>query len=435
MERELNNKRQQLHEWQMELTALRGKMDVETANSELLQERQKKDTDEWQTFSHLDRSFIECSPSTNREARSSMMRQLIEKTTVDAEAAEKELNAFTFHLDAISRIGSEIQRQQQMAAELAVRLNEVNTACQVAAGQVERLSKRLATVTQDYSRRYERLERIVTIPEWFKEWSASPEGLKLHIQDLMDTWASLNENINKQERLIIRLDAQDEVRKDEIVQATLRLTHLDASSNRLQEQASKAQNSLERLIENKDEKTRFKESQDQLNTQQESLKKAHEQYLEQLKFSLETSARIKNLEETIQLTDSRIAAERQELDVWMRAYNAHNPPVQFAELERVLEDGRDWTAIRKDVRTVGMNFAITQARVDQLRAQIIALQAEGLRPVADNGESEQTSLLQQQEELEKQRREILQQMARYDEQLRAHQQTLDTNNNEILTQT
>ena len=435
LERELTNKRQQLKEWQLELTAIRGKMEVETANGELLQERQKKDTDEWQTFSHLDRSFIDCSPSTNREARSSMMRQLIEKTTVDAEAAEKELNAFTFHLDAISRIGSEIQRQQQQAAELAVRLNEVNTACQVTAGQVERLSKRLATVTQDYSRRYEQMERTITIPDWFREWKASPEGLKLHIQDLMDTWATLNDNISKQERQILRLDAQDEVRKDEITQATLRLTHLDASDNRLQEQASKAQNSLERLIESKDEKTRFKEAQDQLNTQQESLRKAHELYLEQLQRRLETNARIENLEETIQLTDSRIAAERQELDVWMRSYNAHNPPVQFAELERVLADGRDWTAIRKDVRTVAMDYAITQARVDQLRAQIIALQAEGLRPVADNGEAEQASLRLQQEELERQRREILQQIARYDEQLRAHQQTVETNNNDKLTQT
>ena len=91
----LTSKQQALHEAQMALTATQGKFEVETENLNLLLARQRKDTEEWQTFAKLDRSFIECSRSTNREARTAMMRQLIEKTTIDAENAEKDLNTFT----------------------------------------------------------------------------------------------------------------------------------------------------------------------------------------------------------------------------------------------------------------------------------------------------------------------------------------------------
>ena len=69
-------------------------------------------------------------------------------------------------------------------------------------------------------------------------------------------------------------------------------------------------------------------------------------------------------------------------------------PMQIGELERVLAGSRDWTGIRERVRTVVMEQSITQARVDYLRAQVIALQAEGLRPISDDGEAEHTVLLE-----------------------------------------
>ena len=95
----------------------------------------------------------------------------------------------------------------------------------------------------------------------------------------------------------------------------------------------------------------------------------------------------------------------------------------MAELERLLADGRDWSDIRQRVRAVTIDQAITQARVDRLRSLIISLQADGLRPIADSGDNEQDALQTQLEELEQQRRKILQQLANLDEQLRLHEQT------------
>lgn len=422
LEIELNNKRRQLEEARRELTATTAKLEAETTNNQLLQARQKQDIDEWQNFVVLDRSFTECSQSTNREARTTMMRQLIEKTSVDAEDAEKELKNFTFHLDAISRLGAQIQVMQQESSEQTVRLNEVNTACQVMAGQVERLNQRLAAATRNYSQRYETLVREISIPEWFREWKTSPESVKLRIQEMAQQWKELQKSISQREATISTHNAQIELLQKSIADLQILATRLEGHCTAASEQASKAENALSRLLTDMDGKTYFQNATNQMREQNESLTKSEREYQQQLTELLALTARQKNLDELIHQDEQRVADERRELDIWMRQYNANNPPVQFVELERVLADDKDWSQIRQQVRQTTQEAAITQARVDYLRAQIIALQAEGIRPNSENYDQEQQNLRNQQEELEQLRRKILQQMALYDEQLRAHEQ-------------
>ena len=419
---ELRIKRRQLEEWKSELKAIQGKLEVENGNLSILKERQQQDTDEWKTFSQLDRSFTECSPSTNREARATMIRQLIEKTSIDAEEAEKELGAFTFHLNAISRIGTDIQSQQQRIADLTIRLNEVNTACQVMVGQVERLNRSLATATQDYSQRYEALGRAISLPEWFREWKNSPEGLRMRIQDMMSQWDYTEEALHTHEKKACTLIAQEELLREDVEQTIIYLTQVESFINQTQEQISKNENALEKLIPDEDGPTLFRNARTRLAAQQEQTRKADERYIEQLQRRFALDAQIKDLDETTLQLEARLADDKRDLDVWMRQYNANNPPVQFAELQRVLADGKDWTAIRQEVRTVAQEQAVTQARVDHLRAQIIELQAEGLRSISDDGQSEQAVLQRQLEELEQQRRTILKEIARNDQLLWAHGQ-------------
>ena len=93
----------------------------------------------------------------------------------------------------------------------------------------------------------------------------------------------------------------------------------------------------------------------------------------------------------------------------------------MGELERLLADGRDWKELRSQIRAIALEQALVQARVDELRAEIIALQAEGMQPVAEDGRAEQDLLQAQLLDLERQRRDILKQIAHYDELLDAHE--------------
>lgn len=424
MEAELRGKRQMLLGLQRDLTATTAKLEVESENLQLLEVRQKQDTDEWQTFANLDRSFVECSRSTNREARTSMMRQLIEKATVDAEIADKELDAFTFHLNAISRIGEDIKKLQQELTELDVRLNEVNTACQVMAGEVDRLNFRLAKATRNYSQRYEALEHEITIPEWYNVWQSSHEGIKMRIQKMVEQWAEVQKNIQKYEKIISAKDVEIELLEKIIAEVQNDILQLESQSAKAQDLASKAENALQRLLSSEDAKAIFQQAKERLESKNEELIKCEEIYGQQLKAYMYLSAQQKVLDGMVLRDEKRIADDRNELDLWMQKYNSNNPPVQFSELERVLADGTDWTNIRKNVREISLQTAITQARVDHLKAQIIALQAEGVHPNISDIDQEMQNMQQQQEELEARRREILRQMSHLDEQIRAHEQTL-----------
>lgn len=424
LEEEVRSKKGQLDETRQKLTANIAKLEVETANIQLLQARLKQDTGEWQNFASLDRSFIECSRSTNREARSILMRQLIERTATDSEEAEKELNAFTFHLNAISRLGTSIQEKQQESDELTVRLNEVNTACQVLAWQVERLNQHQAAATRDYSQRYETLVREITIPNWFQRWKVAPESVKLRILETSRTWTDIQSDITFHEKEIQKFHTKNEMLQKAIAELQSDIPKAETRYAKTEEQSSKAANELHKALPDSDGKTLFQNAQHTLQNKQESLQKAETAYKEQLLQYLTLTTQQKNLEDLVHQDEERVAEERKVLDIWMRQYNANHPPVQFAELERVLADGKDWTEIRKNTREIAIESATTQAKADHLRAQIIALQAEGIRPNIENGDEEQKKLCLQQEEVEQQRRDILRQTAHLDEQLRAHEQAI-----------
>lgn len=421
MRGELAAKSEQLHNLQMELTATQGKLDVETDNLGMLLSRQQKDTSEWRTFSRLDNSFAECSSSTNREARTAMIRQLIEKTTIDAEEAENTLNTFNYHLNAINGLSSEVEAMQRQAAELAIRLNEVNTSCQVVVGQVERYNQRLADITQDVSRRRNAIDQIMTIPDWYHSWEQSHENMRLRIESLMTEWETLRRQSEDTQATLTSLQAQQEGLKRAIEQTEAEIAETEATDAMLTENISKDQNALERILQGYESRTMFAVARTHLEQQYDVLLQHIERYEDRLRQSVALEAQQSNLQQTGQQTDEAIAAERQELDVWMRRYNANNPPVQFAELERVLADDREWGTTRQAIRDIALEQAITQARVDNLRAEIIALQAEGLRPLVADGTEEQAHLRAEQEALEEQRRSILAQMADYERQIRTHE--------------
>lgn len=424
LEEELKAKRTDLNQMHAELTATNARLEVEKANYQQLLARQQMDTSEWQNFVSLDRSFIECSRSTNREARTAMMQQLIEKTTVDAERAEKELNVFTFHLNAITRVSEEIKSLQQTNSELVVRLNEVNTACQVLANQSDRISSRLVEANNEVGQRYEALEREITLPGWQQEWKMAPESLKMRILEMQRAWHTLSDDIRQHEEEIRANSQVEALLTKEINEVLADALQIESASNKAAEQASKAKNELLQILPATDGITLFNSARENLEQQNALFSKKREEHTQKYNRLHELLIRQQDFDDLIHQDEARLAAERSGLDLWMRSYNANNPPVQFAELERVLADGEDWTDIRRDVREVKLQADVTQSRIDYLRTQLIALQAAGVRTTLETADQELQSLSLQQETLESQRRTILQQIAHFDEQLRSHEQAI-----------
>lgn len=123
---ELKHKQSLLDELRREQAVEEGRIEMCHQALETYKQILQDHVAHWEDFVALDRSFKDCSASTNFEGRRIMLQQLMEKTGVDAEDAQKELDTFNYHQSNINALNEKIALKEQEKDEIAVRLNEVN---------------------------------------------------------------------------------------------------------------------------------------------------------------------------------------------------------------------------------------------------------------------------------------------------------------------
>ncbi len=408
---ELASKEEELRQLKLEQMAQTSRRDVEEETLSHLRQRQIEDVREWQVFSSLDRTFEECSSSTNMEARTALLRQLIENTAYDADDAQKELDDYNFNQTRINDITEQLARKEQQKNDLMVRLNEVNTSCQVLARQVEKTRQMRSALQDEYTHLYERLTTLVTINEWYPTWKENPETLRLRIQQMMEDWQRLNEDIQQLQR-------QLEVAQAQLVDKQQTCSYLDTLNLQVRED-----NERRRIIRKEGEKNYERllgqaEVKDYFATHYQQLQQVLSQESQLRDETIDAQVRLATLQgqqeelsKQCQTIDEQVASERSQLDIWMRSFNANHPPVQYAELQRTFALDKDWNATREKVRSLRIESMLEESRVDALRSAIVALQAEGMRPSGTDEAGIMESLVGQQKQLERQRRDVLMQLA------------------------
>ena len=417
---ETKSKQANLEALRLELADCKGRQQVEEDTLAHIKARQAEDVGEWQLYAQLDQSFAECSESTNLEARQAMLRQLIENATSASEQAQKELDTFTYHMDSINNLSAQLQQQEQKKGDLTGRLNEVNTGCQVMAGQVERIQQQIDQERQHYSGVYERLDKFITIPEWLSEWQSNREGLKGRIQKLMTDWGDTNQRIRQTEE---RLAAELHLLECEETRLHTLQTEQDRRHSRMEtclDRADEAHNECQRIMGEQDARTYYSL---QLKQTLEARALEEKEREAALQIQHETD-RIKGRDDNYAQTEEELNAqylqERNVLDHWIRTFNLHNPPVQYAELESVFSQERDWNELRQRLTQLKLQAAQSQAKTDDLNSRLIALQAEGGRGKVDEDEL-QISIVGQRDSLEAKRDETAMQIARLRVALEEHE--------------
>ena len=377
---------------------------------------------EWETYAHLDHSFQDCSPTTNMVARHSMLRQLLENTKRDADTAQSELEAFNFHQDAINKTSRELTVLEQKKSDLGVRLNEVNTGCQVMAGQTDRVQGQINSNDEQYGQLYEWLDKIISVPDWTKIWNESHEGLKMQIQQLMENWNVINKKIddNVQEQITEKTTLDGLLSKKKLIAAIMEKFKSRTESCReqieeLQKQSAQAigkgdTKSFYDVLYQDMQKARCEEAEEHRHTEEVQMKLSYMQGLE------------KAYEEIGESMTNEIAMERSVLDHWIQSFNTRNAPVQYAELEQVFAQDNEWGTIRREMRELQQTTALCRAKVDDLQSRLIALQAQGgYTSTHSDDDTLQINLISQREQLLMKRREVFMQLARYDIAMEEHE--------------
>ena len=421
LQAELIAKEEQLRQLHLELAAKLARQEVEEETLSQLRERQTDDIKEWGIFSNLDRSLEDCSPSTNLDARTVLLRQFIENANRDADDAQKELDEFNFHQTRINEITETITQKEQQKSDLTLRLNEVNTSCQVLARQTEHTRQVHAECHEQFTQLYERLGQLITLKDWYEEWEQSHESLRRRIEQMLERWQYTNEDIQQMQNRQKRLELSLEYKRD----TCAFLNTLGAQVRDDIEQRSLIRKDGEKTYKNTLGENEVKDYFDKnyqmlldiqktVNEQEKAMQQATQQLAEMTGRQQILTAQGKSL-------DEEVIARRSQLDVWIRKFNATHPPVQYSELARTFDCERDWSATREKVRAIRIEAMLEQARVDALHRNIVALQAEGIHPSESDKTDLKASLVAQQKQLEQQREDVLVQLAN-------HRIALDTHN-------
>ena len=413
LEAEVQGKLKQLEALRLNLAESKGERKALENALEKLHISQNEYVKEWGIYATLDRSFYDCTAYTNQEARQAMIRQLQENVGRDYELAQKELDTFTFHHTQIAALSEKLQQVEQRKSELGTRLEEVNTACQVMAGRVERIQTHIDKERNRYSRLYEQTDKAITIADWLREWKESHEGLKGRIQQMAAAWENINKQIERenQEQMTEQLILEELHNQQTIINqwAELLQDRIEECQTKIEENAT----GIERLTGESDPRTQFRES---FNLLQKAITEEKEATQEAEQVQSLTDRTKGNSEYRTALGQKQaemMADVRAEIDIWIHNYNAQNSPIQFSELEKMMTEEKDWNELRSQIYSSNLETALCQERVNNLNSRIVHLQAEGGK-ASNNEEEILASLAAQQELQEQQRRNIMLEIAKTD---------------------
>lgn len=433
MATELRAKEQLLREMELELSNVKATRDESENTMITLRGLQNAYTQDWQTYASLDSTFQSCDSSVNAPARTAMLRQLIENIGTEVDSAQKELDIFNFHQNRINELTEQISAKEQTKTEIITRLNEVNTGCQVMAGQLEHAQNQKQTIRDNYSRLYETVDNMVSIPDWKNIWGHSHEALIMRIKEIIKEWSDINDKLKS-------LEQERDMKEQKL--AYLQQTHqtlialisqLEDDCRDCHENLDEGKKNLERLIGRQSTKELLGSLLDNYGSGRKQLNKQFEKRKQYELKQKEMQGRQSDNIEWGNITDERAATERQKVDIWIRQYNANHPPVQYDELREKFAIDRNWNDIRAELRTIQMDAMLTQSRVDKLGSQLVALQAEGSMNGIDV-DVLQGQLSTQIETYESRQRETMLQVAMLTQQLNAHRKAENAIKEEQMTE-
>lgn len=432
---ELKNKSKTLEGLQHELAVEEGRLEIAYQALIEFKKIQQEHIANWSNFTSLDRSFNECSPSSNHEARRSMLQQLIEKTEIDAENAQKELDNFNFHQSNINALNEKLSAKEQEKGEIIIHLNEVNTGCQVLAYRVDQLQQAHTRANEHYSALYEEIDKLMCISNWFKIWSEGPENLYIHIQQLMELHANTESKIRENKIKELRQRAEYDLTQNSIKQLQRQRRYLITEIERLSEYRDQDRSQLAKSFINSDIKAYNQKLLDKLILAENEKDTANERYKTILAdLQLQKGIHQHQQDQDKEL-ETDIAEENSTIDLWIQTYNSQHSPIQFSEIEHTFLSKRDWNALRQEIRELTLKNRVASARADDARLALAAHQINALSSGTDK-ENRTAALNAEIAKLEADQQDIQMHIAGLRAQIAAHElsiQKLAASQDDLVT--
>lgn len=420
---ELAARREGLEKMQREHAAGLGRLESERAHLAALKKRQEEAVEEWADCAGLDPSFADCSPSVARDARRLMIGLLLDNTTRTAEEVQKELDEFNLHQDRINRLNEQIAVLETQMADGRTRLEDLRTQYKVALAAEEETERVIQLSDRSCGELYADLDRMVTLSGWFTEWKNNADGFRLRLSELAGDWqrtcAAVEEHGHAAAQLREEVRAAEERTEEAARQLQTTREERDAVALRIGEKRRE----LETLLGGtspEHEEARLQEAADKARGAEAAARRNHDDAAGRLRL-LQGSQR--NLLENRLRSQADYRARMADLDVWIARYNGSHPPIQFAELEAIFADRRDWPQLRAQLQAAREAVAMAGNRLQAAREALLELRARPERPDGETPEVRE-ALQREAEETKRRSEEAADQLAQVNLRLHTHENSL-----------
>lgn len=384
---ELQSRRDRLAALQRQLAAGEGQLRAERQNLADREERGRADAEEWKACAGLDPSFAECSPSVNRDARRLTIGLLIDNTQRAVDEARTDLETFNYHQQHINRLNEAINALDSQMSDDHAYLDSLRTQYQIASASAADTERAMQLSDRSCSELYTDLDEMVTLSGWFTEWKNSPDNFRLRLTALYRDWQQTTRELDGCTRSEALL--REEVKAAE---------HNENEARRRAVQAAEARDAAAETLANKRQELvrLFGEGSPEKEEEalQTALDKARAAEAQARAAHDDAAGRLQLLQGTLRnLADSRDAklkefrSRTEELDQWILRYNGTHPPVQFAELDALFSDRRDWKTLRDRIHGLREAVALAASRLDAARQTLLSLQGAPDRPSEQDGET------------------------------------------------
>ena len=340
------------------------------------------------------------------------IRQLLDNTQRDLQNAEANLGEFNYHTTQITTLSEKIQQLETKITEITIHKNQANALCQILAAEGERLEKSYKVTEENYHRHYELLQQEITIQEWFRQWQENADMLAREIRQMASEWKLTSDDIADTTRIIsdsnIKLDMYTHMLKQcqqgiEMINGELRKQKSKKSELGERRQSLLPTMSTGEALD-KSLNAYYRAQKDHAGSMVGLQALALQQK--------ELEGAYANVRQNGDTLDQKASAQRSLVDLWIRAYNANHPPVQYSELNTVLTKDIDWNEKRQRIRDNQMATSLQQQKVKALQSEIVALEVDtGTLSNAQLNEKQIATETQIQEQ-EASLREVLMQIAR-----------------------
>lgn len=407
-------------ELRQEISLRQGAQTTEEEGYVQLKRAQQQLEEDWQLCAPLDSSFAECTPTVNREGRSTTIDMLIDATQRQLDDIEARIKKFDHHNAQLQTIDQEVGRWENELEEQEKHHNALDVKLQLIRERVESTHRTMVESDARIEQLYKDLDDVVTVSGWRDD---NLDDFAKRIAVLHADWRSVNAQLadNEKERALnqVRLESLDkqldEERSEEAQQRE--------RCARLQEITKGKQEEMHRLFGNSTPALLAQ-------TLQNNIDQAA-QHCQRLIDNREAiSLRLQHLEgERTNLIHTRQQQEEETrlrstaLDHAIARYNLEHAPLQASELAQLFEDTRNVKTLRQKIEGCKRDLLLASQTKEQAQQEYMALQSQPTRP-SEREEDRPEALQSHQEQLREEVKELQAERGKYAHALMRHHDSM-----------